>query len=156
MSFPGLGGLSSRWLTATSEVREAVRHNAERVAVIAYDDSTFGMDAGCPDFAIYGHRCIPADWRVKEEFLFSDCTLFDCDSSSIVETTPNHLCALWKGGPSEGKSTVDLNENGAIWISHGEADRWSEPQEIVHVPSSVCWDPVLCKLSESKLLLFYR
>ena len=95
-------------------------------------------------------------WKVKEEFLSPDRQPFDCHSSSLVETTPNHLCAVWKGGPGEGKSNIDLKKNVGIWMSHFNGKAWSEPQEIVHQEHSVCWNPVLCKLSESKLLLFYR
>jgi len=96
------------------------------------------------------------EWKVKEEFLSPDRKSFDCHSSSLVETTPNHLCAVWKGGPGEGKSNIDLKENVGIWISHFNGNSWSEPQEIVSQEHSVCWNPVLCKLSENKLLLFYR
>ena len=96
------------------------------------------------------------EWKVKEEFLSPDRKSFDCHSSSLVETIPGHLCAIWKGGPGEGKSNIDLKENVGIWMSHFNGDLWSEPQEIVHQGHSVCWNPVLCKLSESKLLLFYR
>lgn len=94
--------------------------------------------------------------KVTEEFLSPDRRSFDCHSSSLIETTPNHLCAVWKGGPGEGKSNIDLKKNVGIWISNFDGEQWSELQEIVRQEHSVCWNPVLCKLSESKLLLFYR
>jgi predicted neuraminidase len=74
----------------------------------------------------------------------------------LVETTPNHLCVVWKGGPGQGECNIDLKENVGVWISHFDGDLWSEPQEVVSQEHSVCWNPVLCKLSETKLLLFYR
>ena len=43
---------------------------------------------------------------VKEEFLSPNVEHFDCHSSSIVETSPGSLCAVWKGGPGDGLSNI--------------------------------------------------
>ncbi len=93
---------------------------------------------------------------VKTEYLSPDLAQFDCHSSDIVETTPGCFCAVWKGGSGEGKSNIDMKENVGIWHSLYDGASWSYPHEIVKAEHSVCWTPVLCKLSEEELLLFFR
>lgn len=93
---------------------------------------------------------------VKEEFLSPDRPHFDTHSSSIVESESGTLCAVWKGGPGEGLSNIDLKENVGVWKSTFDGTAWSEPVEIVSGGASVCWNPVLCKLSTGELALFYR
>jgi predicted neuraminidase len=95
-------------------------------------------------------------WILKEEFLSSEKKDFDCHSSSIVTTTPGALCAVWKGGPGEGKSNIYIANNVGVWLSLFDGNHWSEPRELVSIPHSVCWNPVLCALSPEELLLFYR
>jgi alpha-L-fucosidase len=43
-----------------------------------------------------------------------------------------------------------------IWLSLYTGNGWSEPKEIVKAEDSVCWNPVLCKVSEQEVLLFFR
>ncbi len=93
---------------------------------------------------------------VKEELLSPEREHFDCHSSSIVESSEGKLCAVWKGGPGEGKSNIDIKENVGIWASVFDGHAWSEPMEIVSTADSVCWNPVLCNSLSSELLLFYR
>ena len=97
----------------------------------------------------------PPDWVVKEEFLSPDISNFDCHSSTLVETAPGSLCAVWKGGPGEGLSNINLKADVGLWSSLFNGTNWSEPIEIVSIPQSVCWNPVLCKLLSGQLLLFY-
>jgi predicted neuraminidase len=95
-------------------------------------------------------------YTLHEEFLSPDVEHFDCHSSSIIETIPGQFCVVWKGGPGEGKCNIDMKEKVGIWISLFDGMYWSEPREIVVVPQSVCWNPVLCKLPNEEILLFYR
>lgn len=95
-------------------------------------------------------------WIVKEEFLSVDIEDFDCHGSSIVETLPGRLCAVWKGGPGKGESNHSIGENVGIWASLYDGNSWTKPEEIVSVPHSVSWTPILCKLDSDELLLFYR
>jgi len=81
---------------------------------------------------------------------------FDCHSSSVIETAPQVLCAVWKGGPGEGFSTCDIKQNVGIWSSHFENNQWSLPVQIVEAPDTVCWSPVLTKHPTGTLFLFYR
>lgn len=95
-------------------------------------------------------------WIVKEEFLSPDVEHFDCHTSSIVETEPGHLYAIWKGGAGEGECNCTIKQGVGIWASSFDGKSWSMPKEIVMLPDSVCWNPVLCKLPSNELLLFYR
>ncbi|NNM42723.1 MAG: exo-alpha-sialidase [Chlamydiae bacterium] len=95
-------------------------------------------------------------WIVKEEFISPAVEHFDCHSSNIIETFPGSLCAVWKGGFTEGHCNVDSKDNIGIWASLFQNGAWTEAKEIVSSPNTVCWSPVLCKLSSSELLLFYR
>lgn len=95
-------------------------------------------------------------WILKQEFLSPEKEYFDCHSSDIIETIPGCFCAVWKGGPGKGKSNIDIKKNIGIWLSLCSNNTWSEPTEIVKAENSVCWNPVLCKLSKQEILLFFR
>ncbi len=95
-------------------------------------------------------------WILKKEFLSSEKELFDCHSSDLIETASGSFCVVWKGGPGGGKSNIDIKENVGIWLSLDSGQGWSAPKEIVKAARSVCWNPVLCKLSQHELLLFFR
>jgi len=95
-------------------------------------------------------------WILRAEFLSPEIENFDCHSSSIVETKKGHLCVVWKGGPGEGKSNIDIKENVGIWCSLFDGEGWSKAEEIITAAHSVCWNPVLCKYPDGEVLLFYR
>lgn len=99
---------------------------------------------------------VNAGWLIKEEFLSPEWENFDCHSSNILETAAGKYCVVWKGGYGEGKSNIDLKKNVGLWLSLFDGSSWSEPTEIVNLPESVCWTPVLCKGFLDELLLFYR
>ncbi len=93
---------------------------------------------------------------LREEFLSPEIDNFDCHGSSLVETAPGKLCAVWKGGPGKGRCNSDISRDIGIWSSRFEEGEWSEPQRIVDAPDSVCWTPVLVYLPSGEVLLFYR
>jgi predicted neuraminidase len=95
-------------------------------------------------------------WILKKEFLSPACEEYDCHSSSIIETSPGHLCAAWKAGVGQGFSNCTMKGNIGAWVSLFDGIAWSEPVEIVHSEDSVVWTPILCKLSSEELLMFYR
>lgn len=90
------------------------------------------------------------------EIISQNISDFDCHGPSIVEISPDKLCAVWKGGPGKGRSNYEINENVGIWLSRCEEGIWSPPEEIVSCPHTICWIPVLCKHPSGKLYLFYR
>jgi len=107
-------------------------------------------------FFMIAHASVKGGWIIREEFLSPDIAQFDCHSSSLVETESGNLCAVWKGGPGVGQSNFDIKENVGVWSSRFDGHQWSDPVEIVSVPYSVCWNPVLFKYPSGELLLFYR
>lgn len=93
---------------------------------------------------------------LKRDFVSPDWEKFDCHSSSLIELSPGLLCAVWKGGPGNGQSNIDIKQDVGIWISRFQEGKWSSPIQIVKAPDSVCWNPVITKLPSGELLLFYR
>jgi len=81
---------------------------------------------------------------VSERFVSPQLDNFDCHSSSIIATSQDKLCVVWK------------SQNVGIWASIFENGAWSAPEPIVSAPDSVCWSPVLTKRPNGELLLFYR
>lgn len=93
---------------------------------------------------------------LKEEIISPQTEEFDCHSSCIIEVSPDVLCAAWKGGPGKGYTNIDIKKNVGIWVSLSHNGEWSAPTQVVESVNSVCWSPVLVKISESELALFYR
>lgn len=93
---------------------------------------------------------------VSECFVSPNIEDFDCHSSCLIETSPQRLCAVWKGGPGKGMSNIDIKQNVGIWSSTFENGKWNTPKQIVSAPDSVCWTPVLTRHPVGELFLFYR
>src|SRR5688572_22005060 len=78
-----------------------------------------------------------------------------CHASTIVESDKS-LVAAWFGGSEEGARDV------VIWLSRNDGSGWSRPQEVangVHDEVRIqypCWNPVLFKMRNGVLLLFYK
>jgi alpha-L-fucosidase len=92
---------------------------------------------------------------ISRSSIFPDGTFEACHASTIVETTPGNFLAAWFAGSYEGSNDV------GIWISTSENEKWNEPREIVvgKDPSGKqlpCWNPVLFKTRNNKLILFYK
>ena len=95
-------------------------------------------------------------WKsVKQELLFKDPPFEQCHASTLVELANGTLMAAWFGGTSESAKDV------CIWNSVGSNGRWTPPFKIATgiINDSLrypCWNPVLFKLNNGKLLLFYK
>lgn len=78
-----------------------------------------------------------------------------CHASTIVETEPGNFIAAWFAGSYEGANDV------GIWTSFHKNNKWTAPLEIAVGKDSLgqrlpCWNPVLFKTSNNKLILFYK
>jgi predicted neuraminidase len=78
-----------------------------------------------------------------------------CHASTIVESDKS-LIAAWFGGSEEGARDV------VIWLSRNDGNGWSKPEEVangIYEKERIqypCWNPVLYKLQDGPLLLYYR
>jgi predicted neuraminidase len=91
---------------------------------------------------------------VTDEFIFEQAPFASCHASTIAEAE-NGLIAAWFGGTKEGNPDV------GIWISRRIKGKWTEPMELANgvVNDSTrfaCWNPVLYKVPDGDLLLFYK
>lgn len=92
---------------------------------------------------------------VSNELVFEPVPFVQCHASTIVEVAPGHFMVAAFGGTAEGNKDV------CIWISEKENDKFGKPVKIadgVINDSSryPCWNPVLFKTREGKLILFYK
>ncbi len=97
----------------------------------------------------------PAVLLVKEEFIFDTPPVPSCHASSIVQLADQHLMATWFGGTAEGKPDV------TIWLSEYQKGKWSTPKQMADGIIDAnkrypCWNPVLFKTKEGKLMLYYK
>ncbi len=91
---------------------------------------------------------------LAREFLFESAPFPECHASTIVETGRG-LLAAWFGGEHEKSPDV------CIWTARRVADRWTEPARVADGIQAdgtrfPCWNPVLFRPEEGRLLLFYR
>lgn len=97
----------------------------------------------------------PAILLVKEEFIFDTPPVPSCHASSIVQLGDGHLMATWFGGTAEGKPDV------TIWLAEYQKGKWSQPKQMADGIIDAnkrypCWNPVLFKTREGKLMLYYK
>jgi alpha-L-fucosidase len=93
--------------------------------------------------------------KLSDEFVFNSPPFSQCHASTIVEISPGKFMSAAFGGTKEGNKDV------CIWLSTMENNAWSEPIKIgegiindtLRYP---CWNPVLFKIREGKLFLFYK
>src|SRR5690606_7214705 len=93
---------------------------------------------------------------VSREFIFEQAPFPQCHASTIVET-PRGLVAAWFGGQREGHPSV------GIWLARHDGNRWTAPEEVANgvqsegpVERHPCWNPVLHRMADGSLLLFYK
>jgi predicted neuraminidase len=92
---------------------------------------------------------------VKTEFVYESAPFPQCHASTIAEVRGGRLVAAWFGGTKEKHPDV------GIWVARHDRVRWSEPVEVANGIQSdgsrhPCWNPVLFKMPDGPLLLFYK
>jgi predicted neuraminidase len=97
-----------------------------------------------------------SDAIIHEEIISNEISNFDCHTSNIIELDSNSYLAVWKGGPGIGLSNIDIKQNVGIWAAKRENNIWGRPFQIVSSYETVCWNPILLKLNDNELILFYR
>ncbi|MEO5995151.1 MAG: sialidase family protein [Chitinophagaceae bacterium] len=95
-------------------------------------------------------------WKATtQELIFKNPPFAECHASTIVEVTPTKMMAACFGG------TEERNKDVGIWLATWENGQWSKPvlmgdgviNDTLRYPS---WNPVLFKIKEGKLFLFYK
>ncbi len=92
----------------------------------------------------------PSPMSLHSEFIFTSAPFASCHASSIVQLRDGDLMAAWFAGSGEGHSDV------AIWGSHRIRGAWSAPAELVRVPGTPTWNPVLFHSADHRLWLYYK
>jgi alpha-L-fucosidase len=93
--------------------------------------------------------------QVSAEFITDDPPFASCHASTIIDMPGNRLLAAWFAGQYESHNRV------AIWLSVKEGGKWQDPFKIADgvvndTLSYACWNPVLFRTKEGKVLLFYK
>ncbi|UCS93917.1 exo-alpha-sialidase [Echinicola marina] len=92
---------------------------------------------------------------IEAGFIFEEAPFEECHASTLVELNNGDIMASWFGGEYE------RHPNVAIWTAVKSEKDWSVPKKVVdgkvdeHL-SYPTWNPVLFKVSDEKLLLFYK
>ena len=104
--------------------------------------------------SLKGYSQAPTGAVLKSEFIFSTEEYPECHASSIVETHDGFLVTWFAG-------TQEKNPDVSIYASRFSGGKWSKPIELAHGIQSAslrypCWNPVLFKVPQGDLLLFYK
>ncbi|WP_215224414.1 sialidase family protein [Echinicola shivajiensis] len=92
---------------------------------------------------------------IKEEFIYEEAPFKECHASTLVELNSGDIMAAWFGGEFE------RHPNVAIWTAKKSGDVWSDPIKVAdgYIDENLSyptWNPVLFKMSDDKLVLFYK
>ncbi len=94
--------------------------------------------------------CAKGAGIVKEEFIYAKASFPSCHASTLIESEPGVILAAWFGGTGEGDNDV------GIWASHCVDGVWTKPIEIATAEAVPCWNPVLFKMPDGEICLFYK
>lgn len=89
---------------------------------------------------------------VESSFVYTEASFPSCHASTIVESGDGTLVTAFFGGTAEGADDV------CIYLSRkAPADTaWSAPVKVAEDADGPCWNPVLFKAADGRLLLFYK
>ena len=89
--------------------------------------------------------------NAKKEYIFEDSRPFNSCHASTLELLQNgDVCAAWFGGTKEGADDV------AIWCSKRTNGEWESPVKAAYQNGIPHWNPVLFKLTNEKIFLYYK
>lgn len=87
---------------------------------------------------------------IRKEFIFDDpIPVPECHASTILKTKSGWVAAWFAG-------TKEANPDVLIWSSVYQAGHWSSPRPITDEKGIQHWNPVLFRMDENRIWLFYK
>lgn len=83
------------------------------------------------------------------KLVMKKCPTEMCHASTLLKIGQNRFLVAWFGGTKEGNGDV------AIWITRGNEENFDEP-EILSQSDEAHWNPVLFRINEKKIMIFYK
>ena len=83
------------------------------------------------------------------KLIMEKCPTDMCHASTLLKTGPDRFLAAWFGGTKEGNGDV------AIWFTRGNEEHFEEPK-ILAQSEEAHWNPVLFRVDEKKIIIFYK
>jgi predicted neuraminidase len=106
--------------------------------------------AATPLFGVPAEPAARSAAPVTSGFIYENAPFPQCHASTIVESEPGRLLAAWFGGTKERASDV------CIWLARFESGGWSPIVKVAEEPGIPTWNPVLHRLRDGEVLLFYK
>lgn len=88
--------------------------------------------------------------QTKKEMIFTQKPTNNCHASTVLPLPDGTVLAAWFGGTKEGKDDVD------IYVSLRENGWWGVPKRITADANIPHWNPVLTRLSDGSVTLFFK
>ena len=89
--------------------------------------------------------------KATKEFIFDlNAPTPSCHASTVLPLLDGTVLAAWFGGTAEGKDDVD------IWTSRRSGGQWSAPVRISADDDKPHWNPVLFRLADGTVILFFK
>lgn len=108
-------------------------------------------------FASCKSSLVNETWKrgiITDEFVFQDAPFPSCHAATIAETPEGMVTAFFGG-------TKERNPDVGIWVSRKFDGEWTAPEEVANgvINDTLrypTWNPVLYKIPDGDLLLFYK
>lgn len=87
---------------------------------------------------------------VKEMILGREEFFLECHASSVLQTGENDFLVTWFAGTKEGQKNV------AIWFAKRTEEGWGHPEVLVKLGYQIHWNPVLFRMPNDDIALFFK
>ena len=86
-----------------------------------------------------------------KDFIFGDEQPFpQCHASTVLRCHDGKFLVSWFGG------TREKDDDVGIWLSAGQPQQWSPPQEVAKIRHDPHWNPVLFQAPDSTIYLYFK